>query len=330
MEVRHELAADVALKILIPSLMAAPLLALLLAYALGRGLRPLTETSNDIRRRSAASLEPIDVRSLPLELQPLVTSINVLLEKLAKAMAAQRQITADAAHALRTPLTALRLQVQALTTAEDDEARRSAALDTQQGLNRATRLVEQLLSLSRVDPEAALAPPREAIDLGALARSVVGDFSGFAESRQIDLGAEVRETPARANLVLGNREQLQVMLNNLVDNALRYTPSGGRIDVCVEAGPLAEQVSVAVADSGPGLPADERERVFDRFYRGTTAHQHDMAIEGSGLGLAIVRAAAARHDATIDITTGLALGPNAPGLTVRATFKRFDANPASS
>ena len=330
MEVRHELAADVALKILIPSLMAVPLLALLLAYALRRGLRPLTETSNDIRRRSAASLEPIDVRSLPLELQPLVTSINVLLEKLAKAMAAQRQITADAAHALRTPLTALRLQVQALTTAEDDEARRAAALDTQQGLSRATRLVEQLLSLSRVDPEAAPAPPREAIDLGALARSVVGDFSGFAESRQIDLGAEVQETPGRANLVLGNREQLQVMLNNLVDNALRYTPSGGRIDVCVEAGPLAEQVSVAVADSGPGLPAEERERVFDRFYRGTTAHQRDMAIEGSGLGLAIVRAAAARHDATIDITTGLSLGPNAPGLTVRATFRRFDANPASS
>ncbi|MDQ6680190.1 MAG: ATP-binding protein [Pseudomonadota bacterium] len=318
---RHELAADVALKILIPSVLAVPLLALLLAYALGRGMHPLTRTADDIRRRSATSLAPIDVPSLPLELQPLVVSINDLLARLAAAMVTQRQLTADAAHELRTPLTALRLQVQTLASASDEASRQAAASDTQQGLRRATRLVEQLLSLSRVEPDGSAAS-FEAVDLEALAKSVVTDFSALAEAKSIDLGAVVAPSAAGAFEIVGNREQLQVMLNNLVDNALRYMPNGGRIDVSVHEEPRGDGISIAVADSGPGLPPDERERVFDRFYRGSTARQRDVAIEGSGLGLAIVKGASARHGARIDVFDGLASESAGPGLTVRVTFPR--------
>ena len=323
MEVRHESAAEVALKILIPSLLSAPLLALLLAYALGRGLRPLTMTADHIGRRSATSLQPIDIASLPVELRPLVASINELLGRLADAMGAQRQLTADAAHELRTPLTALRLQVDALTAAPDEASRAAAALDIQQGLARISHLVRQLLSLSRVEPEAASTPPR-AVDLAALAKGVVTDFSAYAEQRGIDLGADIEAgAPSGAHWVSGHPEQLQAMLGNLVDNALRYTPSGGRVDVRVRSGPLADQVSVAVVDSGPGLAPDERERVFDRFYRGSAARATDVATEGSGLGLAIVKAAAARHGARVELSEGLALAPTSPGLTVRATFERL-------
>ena len=327
MEVRHASAAEVALQILIPSLLAVPLLALLLAYALRRGLLPLARTAEDIGRRSGTSLEPIDLAGLSVELRPLVVSINMLLDKLARALTAQRQLTADAAHELRTPLTALRLQVQALTRAGDTASRNAAALDTQQGLRRASHLVEQLLSLSRVDPEASSTPHRR-IDLEGLAKATVTDFSSRAEAMQIDLGADIPAGAPGAYLIDGDREQLQVLLNNLVDNALRYTACGGRVDVCVRAG--AAGVSLAVADSGPGLPPAERERVFDRFYRGSTARQRDAAIEGSGLGLAIVKAAAARHRAVLEVTDGLALDAGSPGLTVRATFTRRRHTEAAS
>ena len=162
----------------------------------------------------------------------------------------------------------------------------------------------------------------------ALAKAAVTDFSSLAEARQIDLGADIPAGAPGAYLIDGDREQLQVLLDNLIDNALRYTPGGGRVDVCVRAG--AAEVSLAVADSGPGLPPAERERVFDRFYRGSTARQRDAAIEGSGLGLAIVKAAAARHRAVLEVTDGLALDAGSPGLTVRATFTRRRHTEAAS
>jgi two-component system OmpR family sensor kinase len=318
--VRQEFAVDVALKILIPSLLGSPFVAMLLVFALRKGLDPLRGTAEDIRSRSSTSMEPLAVAKLPLELQPVVESFNQLLAKLGAAMTAQRRLIADAAHELRTPLTALRLQTQAFATAANETARATAADDTQQVLDRATHLVEQLLALSRADPD-TLAAEREPIDLGELVKAVVTSFSQVAEKRWIDLGADVQATTGDSLITLGNREQLQIMLNNLVDNALRYTPSGGRVDVIAEASG-SDEIRIAVADSGPGLPADERDRIFDRFYRGSTARA-STTTQGSGLGLAIVKAAAMSHDARVDVCDGLRLDASSPGLTIRVSLKRL-------
>ena len=321
-EARRELAADLALKMLVCGLLAVPLLGWLLGYALRRGLQPLTETSNAVEQRSAASLEPIVTQALPQELQPLVNSVNALMAKLSSALEAQREFTADAAHELRTPLTALQLQVQLLLLAPDDSTRREAALDIRRGLDRATHLVEQLLNLSRVDPD-ALPAPREAVDLVKLVKSAVAQFSVQADARRIDLGAEIAAAAATSCNVVGDSEQLRVLLNNVIDNALRYTPSGGMVDVRLQPGDELGNVRLEVADTGPGIAADERLRVFDRFYRAHHgSRRDDGAAGGSGLGLAIVKAIADRHGARIELMDGISVpGASSPGLTVRVTLR---------
>ena len=313
MEARYELAADLALKMLVPGLLAVPLLGWLLGYALRRGLQPLTDTSHEVERRSAASLEPIATQPLPRELQPLVASVNSLMAKLKTALAAQRQFTADAAHELRTPLTALRLQVQLLS--QDSRRRHEAALDIRQGLDRATHLVEQLLNLSRVEPD-ALPALRETVDLVELVKAAVAQFGIQADARRIDLGADIAVMPPNACEVLGDTDQLRVMLNNLIDNALRYTPRGGTVDVRLHAGDDAGSVLLEVVDSGPGIAAKERERVFDRFYRVPGSQGTDGGGGGTGLGLAIVKAVADKHGARVELTDG-----SSTGLIVRVTLQ---------
>jgi two-component system OmpR family sensor kinase len=315
MEARYELAADLALKMLVPGLLAVPLLGWLLGYALRRGLQPLSDTSHEVERRSAASLEPIATQALPRELQPLVASLNSLMAKLKTALAAQRQFTADAAHELRTPLTALRLQVQLLLLAQDDRTRHEAALDIRHGLDRATHLVEQLLNLSRVEPD-ALPAPHETVDLVELVKAAVAQFSIQADARRIDLGADIAVTPPNACEVVGDTDQLRVMLNNLIDNALRYTPRGGTVDVRLHAGGDASSVLLEVVDSGPGIAAKERERVFDRFYRVRGSQGTDGGDGGTGLGLAIVKAVADKHGARVELADG-----SSTGLIVRVTLR---------
>jgi len=316
METRHQLAADIALKFLLASAATIPLLAALLTFALRRGLLPLTQTSHEVEQRSALSLEPIATEALPAELHPLIGSLNALMAKLSAALSAQREFIADAAHELRTPLTALRLQVQVLLLASDDGPRHEAAADIRHGLDRATHLVEQLLNLSRVEPN-ALPMPQEPVDMASLARAAVADFNAQAEARRIDLGADIAPALEDAAIVLGDGEQLRVLLNNLVDNALRHTPPGGRVDVRLASGPTAGTLLLEVRDSGPGIAPEERERVFDRFYRGTGEHRPHSMTPGSGLGLAIVRAIVERHGATIELADGLPSTHEGPGLAVR-------------
>ena len=317
-EVRQQLAAEVALKILIPSLAAVPLLTLLLLFALRRGLRPLTQTALEVGQRSAASLTPIELAPLPQEIKPLVASINLLMDKLERAMTGQRRFTADAAHELRTPLTALRLQLQLLATAHDEATRQEALDDSQRGLARATHLVEQLLQLSRLDPDAE-PMQRSRIDLAALAKTVVADFSARADALGIDLGADVEAASGAS--VLGDGEQLRILLNNLVDNALRHTPGAGRVDVRVRSGPRSNETTLEVADSGSGVAPAERKRIFRRFYRGSGARADDEgAPTGAGLGLAIVAAVARRHEARIELSRGLGRSDGGEGLAVRVSF----------
>lgn len=318
LDVRHDLAAEIALKILVPCLLAIPLLGMLLLYAIRRGLQPLFDTAQAVHRRAADSLEPITADKLPLEVQPLIASINGLMTRLSRALEQQRRFVADAAHELRTPITALDLQSQLLLSASTEARRREAAQDIRRGLDRASHLVSQLLQLSRLEPDAprtALVP----VQLDELARSVVADFSASAEARQLDLGAGIANIDPTRYRVGGSADELRVLLNNLVENAVRYTPVGGRVDVRVIALAISNEVVLEVADTGPGVPLAHRERVFDRFYRVPSASTEDGLPPGTGLGLSIAKTIAMHHGASIELADR-SPHESLPGLVVRCVF----------
>ena len=287
---REMLARETASRLVLPVLTVLAVIALLLRLALRRGLAPLSRAAGEVATRSVEALHPIPMAAQPRELQQLTGAINDLMARLGNALAVQRHFVADAAHELRSPITALQLQLQLLERARD-EAQRSAAMDElRAGIARTQHLVEQLLQLSRVGPETP-ALKRERVDLAQLARETVARFSARAEEQRIDLGALAGDTL----VVAGDAQQLGILLDNLVDNALRHTPAGGKVDV--EAVLADGRPSLRVTDSGPGISPAERERVFDRFYRSAIS----AATTGSGLGLAIVRAVAQRHDATVSL-----------------------------
>lgn len=284
---RAEATSEITHHILGPALMQLPLLLILMWLAVGRGLKPLERLSTAIRRRSPVALDPVEDTALPREVLPLVNALNDLLARLDLALRAQRQFTADAAHELRSPLTALQLQLELAQRATTDVDRSRALAQLGAGIQRGNRLVQQLLTLARLDPNAPL-KPHGAVALDALARSVVAEFAPQALVRNIDLGLE-RCDPVS---VLGDSDGLEILLGNLVDNAIRYTPAGGRIDVSLWRD--GDTAVLDVADSGSGIPIAERERVFDRFYRG-----EGTAVTGTGLGLAIVQTIAERHGGSV-------------------------------
>jgi two-component system OmpR family sensor kinase len=301
---RRELAASMALRTIVPLLAVLPFLAILIWFTIARGLRPLDQIASALARRSPALLEPLPDAGLPREVQPLVGALNGLLSRLSHTLDAQRSFVADAAHELRTPLTAVHLQAQLAERATTDAERAAALAELKGGLDRATRLVEQMLALAREEPDvsnAAFSP----VDLGALACEVIADLAPLAGAKGIDLG--LSETAGCT--VPGNADALRTLASNLVDNAIRYTPAGGRVDVAVSAGPY--ETTLAVRDSGPGIAAEDRDRVFDRFYRGRGA----AGVRGSGLGLAIVKRIAERHRA--DVTLGPGIDNGGLGVTIR-------------
>ncbi|MGI4938482.1 MAG: ATP-binding protein, partial [Janthinobacterium lividum] len=271
----------------------------------GRGLAPVRRLATDVQLRDAGSLAPVAVAGLPLEILPLTTALNDLLERLGQAIAVQRNFVADAAHELRTPLTALKLQIQLAERAGSEAERRRAFAELERGFSRAMHLVQQLLTLARQEPGASVAVVAS-VDLLQLARSVVADHAGMAAARGIDLGlgAEIAPQPV---VVEGDAGALRILLGNLVDNAIAYTPPQGRIDVLVDT--AGDAPFMAVQDSGPGIPAQELARVFDRFHR-----VHGTAANGSGLGLAIARQVAQAHGASIRLEN------TTPGLRATVAF----------
>jgi two-component system OmpR family sensor kinase len=316
MRERRELAASMALRTIVPLLAVLPVLGLMIWFIIARGLKPLERVAAAVARRSPTQLEPLAERELPREVQPLVQALNGLLQRLGEALAAQRTFIADAAHELRTPLTAVHLQAQLAERAATDAERRKALADLKAGLERATRLSEQLLTLARTEPDvdAAGRPPAN-VDLSALTREVIAELAPLASEKAIDLGL----SESGSATVRGDRDALRTLLSNLVDNALRYTPPKGRVDVIV--GTEGDRVTLVVRDNGPGIAPAERARVFDRFYRGQpVAVPADAAqgasVRGSGLGLAIVKSIAERHGAEIVLGEGL----DAKGLGVTVRF----------
>ena len=306
---RDATAAEAASKILPATLGVSLVITAFLIFALRRGLHPLDGAARDIAARTARAPTPLPTADVPSELAPLVQAINDLMGRLSQALDRQRRFLGDAAHELRTPVTALRLQLQLLQRSPDAAARGEALHELEQGIDRSQRLVEKLLQLARADPDVEAREPQP-IDLGELVREGVGLHSRSAEQRGIDLGAST----SPGLVVAGDRQDLQALLGNLIDNALRYTPAGGVVDV--DAVRLDDQPTLRVIDSGPGIAPDERERVFDRFQRGRAAQQAAREHDGSGLGLAIVRAIAERHCASVSLHTA----PSGQGLEVRVSF----------
>jgi two-component system OmpR family sensor kinase len=301
--VRDELAAKLAVSTVLPLAIIAPFFALVVWIALRRGLEPLARVAAAVRERTPGQLAPLAATGWPSEVAPLVQALNGLLGRLARALDAQRAFVADAAHELRSPLTALGLQAQLAERAVEDAERAGALAELRRGLARATRMVEQLLALAREEP-GVVERPFEPVRLDTLARDVVATLAPLAAAKAIDLGVD-RADEVR---VTGDAEALATLLSNLVDNAIRYTPEGGRVDVLVEARPVPR---VTVRDNGPGVPASERARLFERFVRGS-----DVAAPGSGLGLAIVQRIAARHGATATLADGI----DGKGLAVVVAF----------
>jgi len=287
--VRNRIAASVALRTSWPLVAVLPLLGLLIWITVGRGLTPLERLAHDVGRRSPDALEALPQRGLPREVQPLVQSLNGLLQRLDRALETQRAFVADAAHELRTPLTALRLQAQIAERASDEVERSEAIGKLKQGVERASHLVQQLLTLAR---EEGL-PARNAdvtVRLDELARDVAAGYTPLAQARGVDLGLGRVETVE----VPGVESALRTLLSNLVDNAVRYTPASGRVDISVRRD--GARAVMEVIDSGPGIPRDERARVFDRFYR-----RGGDGPDGSGLGLAIVKQIVDRHRGEIEL-----------------------------
>jgi two-component system OmpR family sensor kinase len=242
--------------------------------------------------------------------RPLVQELNLLFGRVKTAFDAQQTFVADAAHELRTPLAALRLQAQSLDRAESPEARKLAVSRLTAGIDRATRLVEQLLVLARQEATAAAGAAARPVDLADLARRTVADLAGVAAAKGVDVGIHHAD-PAT---VEGQPDALQILLRNLVDNAVKYTPAGGTADISVRSNTAKEgcTVTVTVEDSGPGIPPEERERVFDRFYRVAGSEA-----AGSGLGLAIIKAIVERHGATLALGQSERLG----GLSATVCFQ---------
>ncbi|MGZ5239736.1 MAG: ATP-binding protein [Caldimonas sp.] len=286
-EIRERLAAHAAWRSILPLLLMAPLAALVVWWLAAQNLAPLDRLAGEVRSRDAQSLAPLAVGGLPDEVAPLAGALNALLDRLRLSLDAQRAFVADAAHELRSPLTALKHQLELLRRAGDDAERAAARDAIAAGIERATRLVEQLLALARSEPGAAPAVI-ERVDLAEIARRAVAETVAFAASRRVEFEL-VAEAPA---FVEGDPVALGLLVRNLADNAVRYSPQGSRVEVTVSSDEAA--VTLIVDDAGPGIPEAERQRVFDRFYRRPEAGE-----SGSGLGLAIVKSVAATHDASV-------------------------------
>ncbi|WP_313314913.1 ATP-binding protein [Pulveribacter sp.] len=313
MAVRRALARQLALGTAWPIALMAPLLALAAWWAVSGSLAPVERVRRQVAQRRADELSPVDGAGLPAEVRPLVDELNLLLARMQQAFEAQQHFVADAAHELRSPLAALRLQAQALARADDEAARERAAARLTAGIDRATRLVEQLLALARQEAQASGAPPQPLV-LAELVQRAVMDAAPAAHARGIDLGLVPLEGEAAGAQVRGHAEALAILLRNLLDNAVKYAPEGGTVDVALQAQPDA--VVLTVDDDGPGIPEAERERVLQRFHRAQAGS--GTAVAGSGLGLAIAQAIARMHGTQLQLQTAPQLG----GLRVRLALPR--------
>ena len=303
-EKRTQLANKIVASVILPQFIIIPLAVMLVWFGLSRGLRPLNRLRKTIETRDPADLSPIATRRVPEELEPLVEAFNEMLERMKRNVDAQQRFVADAAHQMRTPLTGLKTQAQFAMRESDPEALRHALRQIATGVDRAARLVNQLLTLARTEGSVPGHQAFEPLDLAMLMREVIEDWVFPALDKSIDLGFEAEGMTT----IQGNAFLLRELAKNLLDNALRYTPAGGHVTCRVLGRPGS--VVLEIEDDGVGITEEQAELVFERFYR-----VDDAAGEGSGLGLAIVQEIAQQHE------TKAALRPNPKGRgTVASVF----------
>ena len=288
-DVRADIAGDIARGLLLPLAIELPLVAVLVWLAIRLASRRLRAVTGELERRAADRLQPIRESDAPVEIRRLAQAVNRLLAELDAALQRERRFTADAAHELRTPIAALRVHLENLRAAPSADAREQSTLALQRGLARLERLVEQLLTLSRLEPGAVL-PSLQAVDLLAVSQQVASELldAGVGEGIELELDGE---RPVR---VTGDPLSLGILLRNLLDNALRYTPAPGRVRLTVSV--IDGRGCVVCEDSGPGIPPSERERALARFHRGLGS-----GVEGSGLGLSIAARVAALHGGELEL-----------------------------
>ncbi|WP_211464285.1 ATP-binding protein [Collimonas silvisoli] len=297
--VRDEIARDSGLRTVMPFMVLIPVLIALVSAMVRSMLWPIKRLSQEVDRRDDQDMRPLAEQQVPDEIRPLIGSINRLLRRVADNMDTQRRFLADAAHELRSPLTALSLQAENLAATDLSPASKARLLPLRQGLNRSKALLEQLLTLARSQNTGAsqltqLTP----VSLQAVLRRVVEDSLPLAQARQIDIGVE-----ADTEITLVAQEvDIVALLRNLLDNAVRYTPPGGNVELRVRTQPGL--VSIEVEDSGPGIEAAERERVLDPFYRVLGSDQ-----DGSGLGLSIVKSIVARLNGKLELQHARNIAP---------------------
>jgi two-component system OmpR family sensor kinase len=286
----------------------APLLMLAVAWVIRRSLAPVQRMRRQVASRTADDLSPLETRGLPDEVRPLVQELNLLFDRVQRAFEAQKSFVADAAHELRSPLTALKLQLHLLRQAQPGPQREASLEDLAHGIERASRLVEQLLLLARNEPDAP-AQSMQALDLDELVRREIASLAPMARLKRTDVEL-LSSGPLE---IQGHAPSLASLVRNLVENAIQHSPAAARVQVQLNRAEDANgsmAPTLVVEDSGPGIPAHERERAFDRFYR-----RAGTDVPGSGLGLAIVRAVAQRHQAQLGLDAS-ALG----GLRVTVRF----------
>lgn len=302
-EVRDELAGDLAGNLLTPLLFSLPLLALLLWVSVGRGLRPLVRLTSEVAQREPDNLAALESESAPREVIPLIERLNSLFIRIAASMQKERRFTADAAHELRTPIAGIKAQAQVARSAASDEERTHALDNAILGCDRAAHLIEQLLTLARIDTlnEAAT----EACPLRAIAAEVIAAIAPTA----LDQGVRLELLEGEEVTVAGNATLLRILLRNLIENAVHHTPTGTQVQI--SASLRQGHPSLSVCDDGPGIPEADLTRIAERFYRpaGTSA-------SGSGLGLSIVKRIAEIHAADLHISPR-----QAGGLNISLTFK---------
>lgn len=290
-------------------LLTYPLSGVLIWIIIGRGLSSLKRVATEVAHRAPTYLDPVEQESIPLEIRPLVAELNRLFVRLQQAFEREQRFAADAAHELRTPLAAIKTQAQVALRAHNDEERQKMLHNVINGVDRGVHIVQQLLTLSRLAPESGVLEDIHTVNLVKLSSDIIAQLAPIAFEKNINIELIAPETAAIE--VSGNTTALSILLRNLVDNAIRYTPEGGNVRVVVES--LADANVLKVIDNGPGIPEELRSRVFERFYRILGS-----ASPGSGLGLAIVQKIAILHNADIKLSTPA----SQQGLEISITFAK--------
>lgn len=307
---RRELADDIAHSNANILLITYPVFGLLVWFIISFALRSVTRVTNEISSRASTFLEPVPMDEIPIEIKPLVAELNQLFTRLKLAFERNKRFAADAAHELRTPLAALKTHLQVALKVDDEKDKINALEKVLESVDRSSHVVAQLLTLSRLGEEQPLEDIKP-FDLHKLATEIIAYLASHALEKNI----EIELAPAPANpIIFGNDIAIGIMIRNIVDNAIRYTPPGGSVKVQILSHPHV--VIFRVTDTGSGVPAELRERIFERFYRilGTK-------VAGSGLGLAIVRQITALHHATVTLSTP----PNGIGLQFDVAFPTHPA-----